>query len=81
MIARTGRTEAKMETTLAIPTTGKRGLERIVFKSATLDAKYRDGAGFVQSVPTGCPRTADNDFSRVDERTRTADFLIHSQAL
>jgi hypothetical protein len=35
-------------------TTGKDGSERIVTESPYHVAKYRDGAGVVQVVPTGC---------------------------
>jgi hypothetical protein len=43
----------------------------------------RGGLGATLDVNKGKePLTiADDDFLRVDERTRTADFLIHSQAL
>src|SRR5947207_13876290 len=36
-------------------TEGKDGSDRIVIESSRYVAKYRDGAGVVQVVPTGCP--------------------------
>ena len=35
-------------------TTGKYGSQRIVVESGTYVAKYRDGAGLVHTVSTGC---------------------------
>jgi integrase len=35
-------------------TTGEQGQERIVFDAKTFFAKYRDGAGIVRTVATGC---------------------------
>jgi hypothetical protein len=35
-------------------TAGKGGAERVVIESSRYYAKYRDGAGVVRVVPTGC---------------------------
>jgi integrase len=46
------KSKGKMRT--APLTTGKDGTERITLESPFFVAKYRDGAGLVQVVPTGC---------------------------
>ena len=46
--------DAKGKLRKAKLTTGKQGQDRIVIESHTLYAKYRDGAGIVRTVPTGC---------------------------
>ena len=46
--------DAKNRTRTAPITTGRDGQVRIVITSRTYTAKYRDGSGFVQEVPTGC---------------------------
>ncbi len=46
--------DAKDKARKAKLTTGEQGQERIVFESRTYYAKYRDGAGIVRTVATGC---------------------------
>jgi hypothetical protein len=46
--------DAKGKLRKAKLTTGEQGQERIVFESRTYYAKYRDGAGIVRTVATGC---------------------------
>ena len=46
--------DAKDKAHKAKLTTGEQGQERIVFESRTYYAKYRDGAGIVRTVATGC---------------------------
>src|SRR5262249_41718309 len=46
--------DSKGRTRTAALTVGKDGSDRIVVESAKYIAKYRDGAGIVQEVPTGC---------------------------
>ncbi|MFL5343107.1 MAG: tyrosine recombinase XerC, partial [Gemmataceae bacterium] len=46
--------DAKGKTRTAPLTTGKDGSDRIVIEARTYYAKYRDGAGVVCVVPTGC---------------------------
>src|SRR5271166_4482892 len=45
---------AKGRTRTAPITTGRDGQDRIVITARTYTAKYRDGSGYVQIVPTGC---------------------------
>jgi hypothetical protein len=45
---------ARGKTRKAKLTTGEQGRERIVFESRTFYAKFRDGAGIVRTVATGC---------------------------
>src|SRR5438093_12293949 len=51
---RFARWKVKGKTRTAALTTGKDGSERIVTESLYFVAKYRDGAGVVRVVPTGC---------------------------
>jgi hypothetical protein len=51
-VARWKPDDGKLQT--APVTTGKAGELRIVVRSATYVAKYRDGAGYVRKVATGC---------------------------
>src|SRR5271166_1743639 len=46
--------DRKGKTRTAPLTTGQDGSDRIVIESSRYVAKYRDGAGVVQVVPTGC---------------------------
>jgi len=46
--------DAKKKRRTAPVTTGKDGTDRIVITARTYTAKYRDGAGVVQEVATGC---------------------------
>jgi hypothetical protein len=46
--------DAKGKTRKAPVTTGRDGSVRILIESRTYSAKYRDGAGIVRTVPTGC---------------------------
>src|SRR5262245_41247055 len=46
--------DAKGKKRTAPLTTGRDGKDRIVIESSKWFAKYRDGAGVVQVVPTGC---------------------------
>jgi hypothetical protein len=47
-------TDRRGKTRTAPLTTGKNGADRIVTESPYFVAKYRDGAGVVRVVPTGC---------------------------
>jgi integrase len=51
---RFARWKLKGKTRTAPLTTGKDGSDRIVIESSKWFAKYRDGAGVVRVVPTGC---------------------------
>lgn len=55
---RLARWKVKGKARLAPLTVGQDGGERIVTEAATYTAKFRDGAGLVQEVATGC-RDAD----------------------
>src|SRR5205807_2521232 len=46
--------DRKGRTRTAPLTTGQDGQPRLLIESGTFVAKYRDGAGLVQEVPTGC---------------------------
>ena len=46
--------DAKGKTRTAVVTTGVDGADRIVVEARTFTAKYRDGAGVVREVATGC---------------------------
>ena len=64
----------KGKTRTAKVTTGQDGSERIVTESATYVANYRDGGGFVQTVPTGC-RDEDAARSVLGELERRAELV------
>ncbi len=64
----------KGRTRTAKVTTGRDGSERIVTESATYVANYRDGEGFVQTVPTGC-RDEDAARSVLGELERRAELV------
>src|SRR4051812_602621 len=51
---RFARWKVKGKTRTAPLTTGQDGSDRIVTESPFFVAKFRDGAGVVQTVPTGC---------------------------
>jgi hypothetical protein len=51
---RLARWRVNGKTRTAPLTTGRDGSERIVTEAATFTAKYRDGAGVVREVATGC---------------------------
>src|SRR5262245_32904134 len=55
---RFARWKAKGKTRTAPLTTGRDGKDRIVIESSKWFAKYRDGAGVVRIVPTGCREEA-----------------------
>ncbi len=64
----------KGKTRTAKVTTGQDGSERIVTESATYVANYRDGEGFVQTVPTGC-RDEDAARSVLGELERRSELV------
>jgi len=66
--------DAKGKTRIAKLTTGQDGTERIIVEAATFTAKYRDGAGVVREMPTGC-RTKDGALSVLNDLTDRAEHV------
>jgi integrase len=68
--------DAKGKTRKALVTAGRDGSVRIVIEARTYTAKFRDGAGIVRTVPTGCrdeqaARSVLADLMRKAERIRS----------
>src|SRR5262249_25018093 len=68
---RMARWKAKGKARTAPVTVGTEGAERIVTASRTWFAKYRDGAGIIQTVATGC-RDEQAARNRLAELEKTA---------